>query len=170
MGVRTRSRRTGENRRSQLIVIGLVSVALAAVAGYLTEDAMQPSRSRRPQVLVYTDIWCRDCTQWIIYLGASGFEVESRYWPDREQMHGYLGVQPALRGPFVALVEGYVIEGHVPAEDIRRLLRERPEARGLAVPGRPGASPGMERYSLERAPYEVILFGAGGPIRTYARH
>lgn len=99
-----------------------------------------------------------------------GFVVETTYFPDRLRMHDYFGIDPSLRGPFVALVEGYVIVGHVPPDDILSLLRKRPTARGLAVPGMPGSSPGMEQYGFDKNPYQVILIGTDGTKQVYSQH
>jgi hypothetical protein len=78
------------------------------------------------------------------------------------------GIPHALGGCHTALVEGYAVEGHVPAQDLRKLLAERPKARGLAVPGMPGGSPGMEGSRPE--PYEVLLVHADGRASVYARY
>ena len=78
------------------------------------------------------------------------------------------GVGEHLQSCHTAVVDGYVIEGHVPAADVARLLTEKPKARGLAVPGMPIGSPGMEGANPE--PYEVLLFQADGSARVYARH
>ena len=78
------------------------------------------------------------------------------------------GVPPALAGCHTALVDGYVIEGHVPADLIERLLRERPQITGLAVPGMPVGSPGMEVPGRPAVPYNVIAFDASGKTRVFA--
>lgn len=69
-----------------------------------------------------------------------------------------------------AVVEGYVIEGHVPAEAMERLVRKRPTIRGLALPGMPGASPGMERYSTERESFDVLSFASDGRSEAFSHH
>jgi hypothetical protein len=79
------------------------------------------------------------------------------------------GIPDTLGGCHTAVVEGYAIEGHVPAEDIRRLLAERPQARGLSVPGMPAGSPGMEAGG-RRQPFDVVLVRPDGSAAVYSRH
>lgn len=85
-----------------------------------------------------------------------------------EAYRAQYGIPHALGGCHTAVIEGYAIEGHVPVREIRRLLTERPKARGLAVPGMPGGSPGME--SSPREPYDVLLVLRDGRYRVYARY
>ena len=87
---------------------------------------------------------------------------------DPETYRARFGIPQALGGCHTAVVEGYAIEGHVPAREIRRLLAERPKARGLAVPGMPAGSPGME--SNRPVPYDVLLVLPDGTHRVYARY
>ncbi len=85
-----------------------------------------------------------------------------------EDYRAQYGIPQSLGGCHTAVIEGYAIEGHVPAEDIRKLLAERPKARGLAVPGMPGGAPGME--GSPREPYDVLLVLPDGSYTVYARH
>jgi hypothetical protein len=101
------------------------------------------------------------------HLEASGFTVKHEDMDDVSPMKLELGVPKKLVSCHTAVVGGYVIEGHVPAADIQRLLREKPKLVGLAAPGMPGASPGMETGD---DPYEVIAFDAKGGTSTWARH
>lgn len=101
---------------------------------------------------------------------TQGFRVSVDDDAGHGRMSQYLGVPASLRSPNLALVQGYVVSGHVPAEDILQLLSEHPNVRGIAVPGRPGASPGMEDFSAERKPYEVVVFEATGGVRRFAQH
>jgi hypothetical protein len=104
---------------------------------------------------------CGCCEAWIEHMRAEGFTVEDRLVEDLAQLKAQLGVPASLQSCHTAVIEGYVIEGHVPAADVRRLVREKPAGIGLAVAGMPIGSPGMEMGD-EREPYEVVLFGAGG--------
>jgi hypothetical protein len=102
---------------------------------------------------------------------GAGFRVEAR---DVSQdsllaVAAQAGVPRELGSCHTAQVGGYIVEGHVPAEDVRRLLRERPQVNGLAVPGMPIGSPGMEQGN-RREPYSVIAFAAGGRTSVFARH
>ncbi|WP_129792344.1 DUF411 domain-containing protein [Sphingosinicella sp. CPCC 101087] len=112
---------------------------------------------------------CGCCNQWIEYLRHEGFEVRVTDAEDVTPAARRLGVPDELRSCHTASVEGYAIEGHVPAADIRRLLAERPEAAGIAVPGMPIGSPGMEQGDA-RQPYSTILFDRNGRREVFARH
>ena len=113
--------------------------------------------------------YCGCCTQWIEYLRHEGFEVNVTEAEDVTPAARRLGVPDDLRSCHSASIEGYAIEGHVPVEDINRLLAERPAAAGLAVPGMPVGSPGMEQGDRRQA-YETILFTRDGRRRVFARH
>ena len=119
-------------------------------------------------IAVIKDPNCGCCTQWVDYLRRSGFQVTVTDTPEQPQISARMGVPEALRGCHSATIDGYVIEGHVPAEDIRRLLDERPAAKGLAVPGMPMGSPGMEQGGMREA-YVTVLFGNSGAT-VFARH
>ena len=114
------------------------------------------------RVTVFKDPSCTCCNAWIEHLKQGGFEVVSNEIPIaqlRETKSRYQ-VPPDLQTCHTAVVDGYVIEGHVPAADIQRLLKDRPKAIGLVVPGMPVGSPGME--GPKRESYSVFLFDAGG--------
>lgn len=146
--------------RIPLIALSLVSLALiVATAGRLLD---------REGVLVFKSPACGCCSKWIDHLENHGFAVESRDVSDVRPVKREHGVPEALAACHTALVGGYVIEGHVPAEDIRRLLRERPSIVGLAVPGMPLGSPGMEARVAES--YEVLAFDVDARTSVFARH
>ena len=113
--------------------------------------------------------YCGCCTHWVEYLRAEGFEVRVVETEDVTPTARRLGVPDNVRSCHTASVEGYAIEGHVPAADIRRLLSERPDAAGIAVPGMPVGSPGMEQGD-RRQPYATILFTRDGRRSVFARH
>ena len=130
-------------------------------------DAAAPTAA--PQITVYKSPTCGCCGKWVDHLRSDGFVVavvdEQNLAPRKSE----LGVPERFGSCHTAVVDDYVIEGHVPATDIRRLLRERPAARGLAVPGMPIGSPGME-MGERRDPYTVWLFDAGEPPQAFSRH
>ncbi|MGQ4879142.1 DUF411 domain-containing protein [Billgrantia sp. LNSP4103-1] len=97
-----------------------------------------------PVVEVHQDPNCGCCSAWVEHLEAEGFEVRQHKTTDMREVKSENGVSPKLASCHTARVEGYVIEGHVPAPDIKRLLEEKPDVSGLAVPGMPHGSPGME--------------------------
>jgi hypothetical protein len=103
------------------------------------------------------------------HLRDNGFTVTERNETDLAPIKRKLGVPTALEACHTGLVDGYVIEGHVPADLIHRLLRERPKVAGLAVPGMPIGSPGMESPGEKPQPYEVLTFDAKGRTSVFAR-
>ena len=102
------------------------------------------------------------------HLRVNGFRAKSEDVKDPELYRARHGIPAALGSCHTALVEGYVVEGHVPAREIKRLLAERPKARGLAVPGMPPGSPGMD--SDRGSPYDVFLVLADGSYRVFAHY
>jgi len=121
-----------------------------------------------PQVQVYKTPTCSCCGKWVQHLRNNGFEVSVQDVADTTTYRRRYGVPEILMSCHTAVVEGYAIEGHVPASDIQRLLRERPKAKGLAVPGMPVGSPGME--STRSAAYSVMIFDAEGHASVYQKY
>lgn len=121
---------------------------------------------------VSRDVGCSCCHAWTEVMQASGrFRVTMMDAPDLPALKQKLGVPAGLGACHTAVAEGYVIEGHVPAEDILRLLTERPKGiRGIAVPGMPRGSPGMEQSSGVVDDFTVIAFDADGAQRDYSYH
>jgi hypothetical protein len=137
-----------------------------ALAGFATRSAWAQGL---PPVAVSKDPSCGCCEAWVEHLRGQGFPVNVTETAEMSRVKARLGVPQALASCHTAEVGGYVIEGHVPAAEIKRLLAERPAGRGLAVPGMPVGSPGMEVEGTEPDTYEVVLFGANGQ-RTFARY
>ena len=143
--------------------LAAIALTLFAVAGTADELAGQPT------AIVYKSPSCGCCALWVEHLEEHGFAVETRESSDMNAVKQQLGVPKGLASCHTAVVnDSYVIEGHVPAEDIRRLFESGSDAKGLAVPGMPGGSPGME--SAPATPYEVILFDEEGNTEVYAEH
>jgi hypothetical protein len=122
-----------------------------------------------PLILVHKDPNCGCCSGWVEHILSAGFDTHLNELNDLAPIKNRLAVPPALSSCHTAEVDGYVIEGHVPVSAIRRLLAERPSATGLAVPGMPVGSPGMEVPGSPDEIYEVILFGPTGQ-NIYARY
>jgi hypothetical protein len=124
-----------------------------------------------PRVSVAKSPSCGCCGAWVDHMRAAGFEVEVRDVSDEAlaALKRRLGLAPEHASCHTAELDGYVVEGHVPAEDVKRLLAERPGARGLAVPGMPIGSPGMEMGDT-REPYDTLMIGTNGEARVFARH
>ena len=147
-----------------------VAVALALVALSRSALADVEPPPAQPQVSVYKTPTCGCCGKWVEHMRASGFVTTATNVPapDVAAIKAKHGVPARLQSCHTSLVGGYVIEGHVPAEDIRRLLREKPAILGLAVPGMPAGSPGMDVAQFPA--YDVIAFDAAGHTRVFATH
>ena len=124
---------------------------------------------RRAAVRVYKSPTCGCCGKWVTHLRDHGFQVEVEDVADISAVKTRLGVPGRLASCHTAVVEDYVVEGHVPAADVRRLLDERPEALGIAVPGMPVGSPGME-VGDRKDPYDVVAFDRAGKSWVFASH
>lgn len=120
-----------------------------------------------PIVEVWKSAYCGCCGGWIAHMRKAGFTVIAHDIEDIAPVKAANGVTDDLASCHTATVGGYVVEGHVPAADIRRLLTERPEIRGLAAPGMPNAAPGMDGAA---EPYDVLAFDRSGATRLWARH
>lgn len=128
-------------------------------------------RTKPPLVEVWKDVSCGCCHDWIAHLSANGFEVRA-HDVGNVAVRRRLGVPAELGSCHTARVDGYVLEGHVPAAEVQRLLRERPQGLGLVVPGMPIGSPGMDTpaYGGRRDAYSVLLVGKDGSTRVYASY
>lgn len=122
----------------------------------------------RPLLVVHKTPWCGCCSAWAAQAESAGFAVELRDSEDLAPIKHALGVPATQASCHTAEVGGYFVEGHVPFEDVHRLLAERPPARGIAVPGMPLGSPGMESDAPQR--YRVNLVAADGSVSEYAVH
>ncbi|NKF23820.1 DUF411 domain-containing protein [Solimonas marina] len=165
-GNRSRRRRPRVHRQLTIIAVIAGAFALAATA-LLTESA---PAAHGPQILVYAESDVLASSAWIQYLREQGFRVQVRYEPYVQAMHDYLHVPAALRGEQTALVDGYIVEGNVPADDIRRLIAEQPHARGLALLGTPARAPGMKDLGGTPGAYKTVLFDRRGSIGVFATH
>jgi hypothetical protein len=117
---------------------------------------------------VYKQANCGCCIQWADHMEKSGFKVRMHEVDDVSAVRRQSGIPAALGSCHTAKVGGYAIEGHVPAADVKRLLKLGPKAIGLAVPGMPLGSPGME--SATKQAYDVLLVKVGGATEVFARH
>jgi hypothetical protein len=119
-------------------------------------------------VTVYKSPYCGCCTAWSEHMRDNGFNVTEIKREDMDTIKKEKGVPEQLESCHTALIDGYVIEGHVPAADIKRLLNERPDAKGLSAPGMPMGSPGMEQGDMKER-YVTVLFDED-TMRVFARH
>ena len=125
------------------------------------------SNAEGPRVTVYKTPTCNCCGKWIDHLKENGFEVTWKDQAELSRIKAMAGVRPELASCHTAIVGGYVVEGHVPADVIRRLLEERPPVLGVTVPGMPVGSPGMEVGPKQ--PYDVLTFDEEGRTEVYAK-
>lgn len=148
--------------RTVALIAGLGVAGVAVASQFMTEEATQTG-----VVTVYKSPTCGCCNKWVDHMKAAGFEVRSVDMDDVTEVKQASGVPMRLRTCHTALVDGYVVEGHVPPDLVKKLLAEKPKAAGLAVPGMPIGSPGMEGTPVQA--YEVLLFDKSGKTSVYAK-
>jgi hypothetical protein len=146
-----------------MVVIGILIVGGGVL--FFTRPA---NHTGAVEMIVYKSSTCKCCDKWVAQMRDAGFKVTTREGNDMDSIKSSYGIMPGLRSCHTAVVEGYVVEGHVPAGDIKRLLQERPAIAGLAVPGMPMGSPGMEGQYQD--PYDVLAFDVDGRAAVYARY
>ncbi len=141
---------------------------LLGVAGLAFSRATDGLATPAPAIQVWKDPDCGCCSDWVALLKKAGFTVHVLDQGNVE-VRARLGMPPQYGSCHTALVQGYVIEGHVPVSDIQRLLKEKPTALGLAVPGMPVGSPGMDGpvYGNRRDPYKVLLVRKNGSAQIF---
>lgn len=142
-------------------LLSCTALATATVAAWAA-----PSK---PEVEVWKSPSCGCCGAWVDHLRAAGFAVKVHEIDDPGVMRRRLGLHERYGSCHTARVGGYVLEGHVPAPEVRRLLAEKPKALGLAVPGMPASSPGLD-VPGRNDPYAVLLVDAAGESTVYARY
>ena len=147
----------------------LIGAASLLGAASLTAQATTPNSPALPVLQVWKDPNCGCCGDWVKHLQASGFLVQV-IDTGNVAARKRLGMPDALGSCHTARVGGYVIEGHVPAADIRRLLREKPPIRGLVLPGMPVGSPGMEVEGVDAPAYTVLALNRDGSTTPYTTH
>ena len=127
------------------------------------------SKVMASEIYVYKNPYCGCCNKWISYLKEKGYAVKSENTQMLPAMKEAIGVTSELASCHTAVVDGYFLEGHVPADDIKRLLEERPDIKGLAVPGMPIGSPGMEQGDIKER-YDVMAVKKDGSTYIYSTH
>ena len=125
--------------------------------------------AEKPSMTVYKSATCGCCTEWINHLEENGFNVQAKNVEDLNKYKIMANLPYGMGSCHTGFVNGYAVEGHVPAADIKRMLTEKPNIRGLAVPGMPMGSPGME-YGNRKDAYQVISYTQTGETQVYASH
>ncbi len=152
-------------------VITLTAVAGAsAIDSFAAKPAAAVESAAKPVVTVFKDPSCGCCKKWVAHLEASGYKVMAVDTGDMAAVKRALGVDAKLASCHTAVVGGYVIEGHVPAADIDRLLKDKPKIAGLTVPGMITGTPGMEMPGAKAEQYSVLAFQKNGTTSVYAKH
>jgi hypothetical protein len=156
------------NRRAFVVQIsGMVAAGALSrrLAAELVGNGGKPTN-----ITVYKSASCGCCTEWVEHVRKNGFEPTVHDEEDMDAIKAQLGVPSEVRSCHTALADKYLIEGHVPAADIKRLLAEHPTVAGLAVPGMPSHVPGMAPAGARIEGFEVVSFQLNGTTKTFARY
>ena len=148
-----------------IIRAGLAVGTVAALLG----GGITMSAQREVTVDVYKSPTCGCCALWVKHLQDNGFKTRVTEIDDLSEVKKKQGVPAKASSCHTAVVDGYALEGHVPATEVRRLLKERPAVAGLAVPGMPLGSPGME-FGSTKQPFDVLTFDKTGQLQVYASY
>lgn len=154
--------RTIQRKSRYAIALLMFMGGFAAIGIYL----LAPKTVQAAEMVVYKSPTCGCCKKWIDHMRDNGFDVEVREQHNVTPVKDKLGVPERLRSCHTAKVAGYIVEGHVPADVVRRLLDEKPDVVGIAVPGMPMGSPGMEGFRKD--PYDIITFSSTGKMSVFA--
>ncbi|WP_038247231.1 DUF411 domain-containing protein [Ghiorsea bivora] len=145
------------------LILGLLVAPVLIIGGLTVESAAT-------EVVMYKNPSCGCCGAWAKHMRAAGFTVKELPREDMEAVKEKYGVSAGLASCHTALVDGYVIEGHVPASDVLRLLKDRPDVVGLTAPGMPMQSPGMQAEGKNPRNYDVLAFDQQGGVKVYHRY
>ena len=146
----------------------LLLVPAIALATSIAVVAQAPKPSTKPAMTVYKSATCGCCEKWVEHMRASGFTVTAVDVDDIEVPMKTYGVPSSLASCHTALVGGYVVEGHVPADVVSRMLREKPAIAGISAPGMPAGSPGMEVPGYKGS-YNIVSFDKAGKTALYEK-
>ena len=155
--------------RSFVAHLPMVLAAAALVGTDAGPAAAQKSPSVKPMLSVFKTATCGCCAKWVDHMRANGFDAQVKDVENIDEVRQQLGVPPRLGSCHTARVGRYVVEGHIPSDAVHRLLKERPAVSGLAVPGMPIGSPGMEVPGGYRQPYAILTFDRAGQTTVYER-
>ena len=148
----------------RIVRYALLAMALCAPLAAQTATKAQPAAQ---PIVVNKTATCGCCTKWVDHLKAAGFAPTVHTLQTMDEAPVRKRIPSELRSCHTATLEGYLVEGHVPADVIRKLLKEKPRVEGIAVPGMPAGSPGMESSRPE--PYDVVAFDATGKTSVFAK-
>ena len=160
------TKESGKSRLSKSPLVWVVMGLALVIASITVYGLNHQGRAQATEITVYKSPTCGCCKKWVSHLQNAGFKVRAINRTDLNRIKAASGVRPEYASCHTAIVDGYVIEGHVPADLVARLLKEKPDIKGLAVPGMPMGSPGME--GPRRDPYQVLAFDEQGNLSVYA--
>ncbi|MEQ9308189.1 MAG: DUF411 domain-containing protein [Balneolaceae bacterium] len=158
---------------TKILILGLLFTAGFSAALFWPESEVEPVQQivdGKLEVIMYKNEGCQCCTKWAEHMNEDEFAVIEKPIPNLYEVKQEKGISSELASCHTALVDGYVVEGHVPVKEVQRLLEERPDAIGLSVPGMPIGSPGMEVPGREADNYDVLLIARDGSTSVYASY
>ena len=156
-------------RISRLLPLAMAALAALSLGAAARSPGQAGVATDVSVVTVYKSPSCGCCQKWVDYLVASGFQVKTVDLEDMSEIKAASGVPRALQTCHTAVVEGYVVEGHVPADALKKLLHDRPKVAGIAVAGMPVGSPGMEVPGTPAQSYDVIAWDKAGKTSVFAK-
>lgn len=152
-----------------------IAISIICIFGYkfnlshaesVWADPVIAIEDNRIEAVVYRSPTCSCCSKWLAHLKTHGFNVQDNVVEDIQQIKDKYGVSRSIASCHTAIIDGYVVEGHVPANDIKTMLRDKPEIKGLTVPGMVVGTPGME-MGAKKTPFNVMAFDKDGQVKLY---
>jgi len=160
--------KTHSPQPGQISKAALLSLKFFLLAVFFTVTCNQLCGTDPAKNNVYKSPTCGCCTKWVKHLEQNGFIVQALNSRDMSAVKRQMGITRDIQSCHTGEIDGYFIEGHVPASDIKRLLKEKPKAAGLTVPGMPMGSPGMEGHRKDA--YSVLLISEDGEQQVFSKH
>lgn len=146
----------------------ILLIGLAVYSYQNLPTTLPTTKEEKSDVVVYQSKTCGCCKKWVKHLAENGFKVKSVLVDDMSEIKNHLGIPHKLSSCHTATIDGYLVEGHVPATAIKKMLKERSNVKGISVPGMPIGSPGMEANYVES--YDVVSFMDDGTQNIFARY
>ena len=150
------------------IRVSLASLTLGIVLA-LGANVWMAAQATRPQMTVYKSATCGCCSKWVEHMQANGFDVKAINVDDIDKVKRERGVPADAASCHTAIVNGYIVEGHVPADAVMKVLKEKPAIAGIAVPGMPMGSPGMEVSGGQKEAFNIVAFDKAGKTSIYQK-
>lgn len=147
----------------------ILTLALVAGLAWAGNVWLAAQTSAKPQMTVYKSATCGCCSKWVEHMQANGFEVKAINVDDIDKVKRERGVPEAAASCHTAVVNGYIVEGHVPADAVMKMLKDKPAIVGIATPGMPMGSPGMEMPNGQKEPYTIVSFDKAGKTAVYQK-